>query len=124
MSMSKTRKRLQDKLRRKFKWETRNNHGSGTYLIKPNAFHPLSRPGEELALDMAFYIDWTEIYHKTGNDISVYLTKLKKSENGNWDEMCTLVGCLSFEELEMIYNIAKNFREEVEEFRMKGENNG
>lgn len=37
MKMTKKRKSLQDKLRRKFKWKTNTNYNRGTILNKPDA---------------------------------------------------------------------------------------
>ena len=110
MPMSKDRKKLQDKLRSKFKWQTRKNYGGEISLIKPDADNPICMIGkEERSVDMAFVI-------YDAKNITIYLTEYRKPEGKSWEVIKETTGRMSLEELEMIYNIAKAFKEEGEKY--------
>lgn len=55
MAMSKERKNLQAKLRRKYKWSTNTDYGRGVILGKQNASrHKVSRSNDEYVTDLYF----------------------------------------------------------------------
>ena len=122
MSMSKIRKKLQDKLRRKYSWSTNTNHNSGAMLIKPNASSHMTARKDKYVIDLSVYIDdyiakrklrGSKESHAWG-EIVLYLTKYNQQADGTFKyDRPQLEVRLSFEELELIYNIAKEYIEEI-----------
>jgi len=119
--MTGLRKKLQDKLRRKFKYETNTNRNRGTSLIKPNAcvshYSTVNHSEEyDLVTDMAIVIDHWDIEHAKERAIHLYLTQYKNpKDTDKFDKLSDLSASFSFEELEMIYQIACEMKKETEE---------
>lgn len=119
--MTGLRKKLQDKLRRKFKYETNTNRNRGTSLIKPNAcvsHHSTVNHSKEydLVTDMAIVMDHWDFQHAKERAIHLYLTQYKNPKNSDkFDKLSDLSASISFEELEMIYQIACEMKKETEE---------
>lgn len=122
MPMSKIRKKLQDKLRRKYSWSTNTDHNSGAMLIKSNASSHMNARKDKYVIDLSVYIS-DYIARKKIHDskkshdlreIVLYLTKCKQQSDGTFKyDRPQLEAYLSFEELELIYNIAKEYIEEI-----------
>lgn len=111
MSMSKERKSLQAKLRNKYKWSTTTDYGRGAILGKRNASeHKDRQSGGKYATDLYFNVSG----NKDVREIQMTLNKYKEHQ-GHREYYATLWTSISFEELELIYNIAKAAREEIKE---------
>lgn len=123
MSMSKKRKNLQAKLRRKYNYQTNTNYDRGVMLIKPNAeSYMLPHRKDKHVVDMALYIDAYQVRRIMSGDKSkhlkelrLYLTKLRPIDNNHWEEFDNTEIHLSFEELELLYNIAKEAIYDIKE---------
>lgn len=124
MSMSKKRKNLQAKLRRKYNYQTSTDYGRGVMLIKPNAETYLlpHRDIDKHVVDMALYIDAYQVRRIMSGDKSkhlkelcLHLTKHRPTENNCWEEADKMEIYLSFEELELLYNIAKEAIYDIKE---------
>lgn len=118
MAMTKKRRRLMDRLRKKFGWQTNTNYNRGTMLICPEATrYTMRRPME--VHDLSFYIDDYETRNRIfgnghGNDIEISVTLCFYSEwEKRYIENLTLEAHMTFEELELIYNIAKEKELEI-----------
>lgn|SRR5574344_35661 len=115
MSMSKKRKNLQAKLRRKYNYQTSTNYNRGVMLIKPNAESYLfPHHTDKHVVDMALYVDAYQVRKIMSGDknehlkeLRLYLTKLRPIGNDHWEKFDKTEIHLSFEELELLYNIAK-----------------
>ena len=120
MSMSKTRKNLQDKLRRKFKWSTNTDYGRGFVLEKLNASESkVPRSDDKYVTDIYFNMsDFATRKSLSGDknvrEIRLHFNKYIEHQGQHKLETC-LGAMISFEELELIYNIAKAAREEIKE---------
>lgn len=120
MAMSKERKNLQAKLRRKYKWSTNTDYGRGVILGKQNASeHKDRRSGGKYVTDLYFNMSgWATRKSLSGDknvrEIQMTLNKYKEHQ-GHHEFYATLWATISFEELELIYNIAKAAREEIKE---------
>lgn len=120
MSMSKERKSLQAKLRNKYKWSTTTDYGRGAILGKRNASeHKDRQSGGKYVTDLYFNVSgWATRKKLSGNkdvrEIQMTLNKYKEHQ-GHREYYATLWTSISFEELELIYNIAKAAREEIKE---------
>ena len=118
MSMSKIRKRLQDKLRRKYHWSTNTNYNRGCNLIKQNASTHLLHEKNKWVIDLAICHDDLKISEALKNknpqyEIQLWLTKSTPLDNGSWKTVEETPIYFSFEEFELLYNILKEHREEV-----------
>lgn len=120
MAMSKERKNLQAKLRRKYKWSTNTDYGRGVILEKQNASeHKCRQSDGKYVTDLYFNMSgWTTRKSLSGDknvrEIQMTLNKYKEHQ-GHHEFYATLWAGISFEELELIYNIAKAAREEIKE---------
>lgn len=117
MKMTKKRKSLQDKLRRKFKWKTNTNYNRGTILNKQDALIHLFR-NPKYAVDLRINFDDFQIRREIlGNDeshgIEIGLFKYYIKDDGSYEPAERLTGYISLEELELIYKIAKEKKFEV-----------
>lgn len=118
MAMTKKRRRLMDRLRKKFGWQTNTNYNRGTMLICPEATRYTRRRPAEVR-DLSFYIDDYETRNRIlgnshGNDIAISVTRCFYSEEEQrYISDLTLEAHLTFEELELIYNIAKEKELEI-----------
>lgn len=118
MAMTKKRRRLMDRLRKKFGWQTNTNYNRGTMLICPEATkYSILRPME--LHDLSVYIDDYQTRNRLfgtnyGNDITISVTRCFYSkEEKRYISDLTLEAHLTFEELELIYNIAKEKELEI-----------
>lgn len=110
MGMTKKRKSLQNKLRRKFKWSTNTNYNRGTILIKPNAStHLYHEP--RYVIDIAFDVDDYALRRRflsgIGNDVQLTLTKYDIRNDGLYEQVDEITSYISLEELELICKIAR-----------------
>lgn len=117
MKMTKKRKSLQDKLRRKFGWKTDNNLFSGwSTLSKEKATLYLSNQkkfSNDLNVVFSCTQLWNEVMGKSyGKGVFITINQYDDSTEES-KLMKTLSVGLTFEELEMIYNIAKEKRFET-----------
>lgn len=113
MPMSKLRKKLQDRLRRVFKWSTNTNYNRGTMLIKPNAStHLYTDP--KYVIDLCVDIDDQRILNDKERAIAIGLIRYNNTEFGIRTRGANMYACISFEELELIYNIAKEKMNEMD----------
>lgn len=117
MKMTKKRKSLQDRLRRKFKWKTNTNYNRGTILGKQDALtHLYHNP--RYTVDLRINFDDFQIRREIlGNDeshgIEIGLFKYYIKDDGFYEAAERLTGYISLEELELIYKIAKEKEFEV-----------
>lgn len=116
--MTDKRKKLQDKLRRKFGFSTNNNRNRGTILIKPNAtvINYISEGGIKYSIvrDLAVVMDST-IRNKF--PIYLHITEYtdygeKVPEDERFKENDDYFIPLSLEELNIINDIANEMNEE------------
>lgn len=120
MAMSKERKNLQAKLRRKYKWSTNTDYGRGVILEKQNASeHKDRRSDGKYVTDLYFGMSGCATRKSLSGDknvreIQINLNKYKENR-GHYEFYASLGAMISFEELELIYNIAKAAREEIKE---------
>lgn len=115
MKMTKKRKSLQDKLRRKFGWKTYADLGAGWVSLSKEKAEVYSHKHTSNDLIVAFSESalWGELMGKSWGkgiviEIRQYDDSAKESKLLN-----DLSVSLTFEELEMIYNIAKEKRFET-----------
>ena len=132
--ITKERKKIQAKLRKKYGYQTRSYSG-GMSIIKPRAASYMFRKKDMCVVDMAVSVDRYAVRHNMKKDnkkvpeIEISLTKyeptkitgfedkLEYVEREKWEEKSKLIGQISFEELELIYKAAK---EAVGEFMEEG----
>lgn len=117
MKMTKKRKSLQDKLRRKFGWKTDNNLFSGwSTLSKEKATLYLSNQkkfSNDLNVELSCTQLWNEVMGKSyGKGVVITINQYDDSAKES-KLLNDLSVSLTFEELEMIYNIAKEKRFET-----------
>lgn len=116
MPMTKRRKSLQNKLRRKFKWSTDTNYNRGTSLTKQDSFTHLYHD-PRYVVDLSIYIDdfgiRQEILGKDCRGITIELNKYKVRDDGSYIADTKLAGYIGYEELELIYKILKEKESEV-----------
>lgn len=115
MKMTKKRKSLQDKLRRKFGWKTDNMPSTGwTGLRKEKAeVYSSKRISNYLAITFNETLLWREALGVNwGKGITIDIRQYDDSTEKVKVLKSLSVG-LTFEELEMIYNIAKEKRFET-----------
>lgn len=122
MRISKMRKKLQDKLRRKYRWSTNTDYNRGCNLIKSNAATHLLHDTNKWVIDLAICHGDMEIHESLrkknqNHEIQLWLTKLIPLDDGSWKTIEKTPIYFSFEEFELLYSILKEHREEV-----KGEN--
>lgn len=117
MKMTKKRKSLQDRLRRKFKWKTNTNYNRGTILEKQDALtHIYWDP--KYMIDLRVNFDDFQIRREIlGKDeshgIEIGLFKYHIKDDGSYEAAERLTGYISLEELELIYKIAKEKKFEI-----------
>lgn len=123
MAMSKKRKNLQAKLRRKYKWSTNTDYGRGVVLEKRNASEHkdrwLIRSNGKYVTDLYFSMSGCATRRSLSGDknvreIQINLNKYRERQ-GQHEFYASLGAMISFEELELIYNIAKAAGEEIKE---------
>lgn len=120
MAMSKERKNLQAKLRRKYKWSTNTDYGRGIVLEKQNASeYKDRRSNDKYVTDLYFGMSGCATRRSLSGDknvreIQINLNKYRERQ-GQHEFYASLGAMISFEELELIYNIAKAAREEIKE---------
>ena len=120
MSITKVRKRLQDKLRSRFGWKTWSQNNRFTSLIKPEAmryYHPRRADKYTISLTIDIF-DYRIKERLLGKpvymgDLTITLTKNKQLDDGTTEAVEHLETYLTLEELEMIYKIAKEKEMEV-----------
>ena len=115
MKMTKRRKKLQDKLRRKFGWKTDNMPSTGwTGLRKEKAeVYSYKHISNYLAISFNETMLWGEVLGANwGKGITIDIRQYDDSTEKVKVLKSLSVG-LTFEELEMIYNIAKEKRFET-----------
>lgn len=112
MAMSNKRKNLQAKLRRKYKWSTNTDYGRGIVLEKQNASeYKDRRSNDKYVTDLYFGMSGCATRRSLSGDknvreIQINLNKYKEHQ-GHYEFYACLGAMISFEELELIYNIAK-----------------
>lgn len=115
MKMTKKRKSLQDKLRRKFGWKTHPNLGTGWVSLSKEKAEVYSHKHISNDLIVAFSESalWGEFMGKSwGKGIVIEIDQYDDSAKES-KLLKDLSVSLTFEELEMIYNIAKEKRFET-----------
>ena len=115
MKMTKKRKSLQDKLRRKFGWKTDNMPNTGWTCLRKEKAEVYSR--KLISNDLAIAFDETMLWGEVlganwGKGITIDIRQYDDSTEKVKVLKSLSVG-LTFEELEMIYNIAKEKRFET-----------
>lgn len=120
MSITKERKRLQEKLRRKFRWKTDSVANRYTSLIKPEAeSYILGERKEKYVIELS--VNMMDPWIKkqllddkwTLGDMEIHLTRKDLLEDGTFKPNGSIFVHLTFEELELIYKIAKKKEQEV-----------
>lgn len=111
MSMSKIRKSLQAKLRRKFKWSTNNNYNRGAMFEKMdvNPYY-VKRSDFKKTVDIMVYCG-----NDFGNNGMIEIN-LAKYDINNPDRPLiesSVNAYISFDELELLYNAIKQYRDEI-----------
>jgi len=116
MSMTDIRKKAQDKLRKKYKYNTSDNYGRGTILYKAgmNVHHHID--GYYFVEDMNIIMDSNISLH-ADTPIEIEITKYRDNrENVSKDKQYVKLGTngivLSLEELDLIHTIAHQMAEE------------
>ena len=118
--MTEKRKKLQDKLRRKYKYHTNDDYGRGTILIKPEA-----------GMDCAYVHINGEFSYQDSYDLAVSMPKRvygdspitfyttgyrdlgeDKPEDNRWEKRGEHHICMPLEELDMIHAIAHEMADE------------
>lgn len=115
MKMTKKRKSLQDRLRRKFGWRTSSTPSTGwTGLLKEKAnVYSHKRISNDLAIALDETMLWGEVLGTNwGKGITIDIHQYDDSTE-KAKVLKSLSVSLTFEELEMIYNIAKEKRFET-----------
>lgn len=115
MKMTKKRKNLQDKLRRKFGWKTHANTGTGWVSLSKEKAEVYSHKHISNDLIVAFSESalWGELMGKSwGKGIVIEIDQYDDSAKES-KPLTDLSVSLTFEELEIIYNIAKEKRFET-----------
>lgn len=109
MSMSKERKKAQDKLRRKYGYSTNNNYGRGTVLYK-QCPDTITRDGNKYVEDMNIVMNHNIHWNPT-SPIQVYTSEYQdngeKSPPGKrYEPISEHLILLSLEELDLIHTVA------------------
>lgn len=116
MSMTKKRKSLQDKLRRKFGWHTNTNYNRGTILEKLGvASHTYHDPKYVIDLHVDFD-DWQirrEVLNHEEHGVGITLYKYSINKDGSFLRAERLTSRITLKELELIYKIAKEKEFEI-----------
>lgn len=115
MKMTKKRKSLQDKLRRKFGWKTDNMPSTGWTCLRKEKAEVYSR--KQISNDLAIAFDETMLWGEVlganwGKGITIDIRQYDDSTE-KVKFLKSLSVSLTFEELEIIYNIAKEKRFET-----------
>lgn len=111
MSMSKIRKSLQAKLRRKFKWSTNTDYNRGAMFEKldVNPYY-VKRSDFKKTVDIMIYCGYE--FRKNGM-IQIGLTKYDISNPDRPLIESSIDAHISFDELELLYNAIKEYRNEI-----------
>ena len=119
MSMSKIRKSIQAKLRRKFKWSTNTNYNRGAMFEKMDANpYYVKRSDFKKTVDIMVYCG-----NNFENDglIEINLAKYGISDPDRPLIESSINAYISFDELELLYNAIKQYRDEIDEEEMNNE---
>lgn len=119
MNMSKERKNMQVKLRRKYKWSTNTDYRRGAVLEKYNASSSKSHSTDIYFNVLGCQTRESLLGNKNAREINLALLRYKNDEKGTFENSLGVM--LTFEELELMYNIAKAYREEVKKEYSKEE---
>lgn len=115
MKMTKKRKSLQDKLRRKFGWKTDNMPSVGWTGLRKEKAEVYSRlhASNDLIVSFDENLLWGELIGKSwGKGIAIEIRQYDNStEKAKFRKVLSV--SFTFEELETIYNIAKEKRFET-----------
>ena len=114
--MTKTRKRLQDKLRRKYKWHTAKNYSwdDRSFLYKYVDGGWVYKHPEMGRATITVDVMTDRVLNKGNGGIHIRLTEeFCESKDTSWDR--SIGATLSFEELESLYLIAKEVHEKWSE---------
>lgn len=111
MSMSKIRKSLQAKLRRKFKWSTNTDYNRGAMFEKldVNPYY-VKRSDFKKTVDIMIYCGYE--FRKNGM-IQIDLTKYDVNNLDRPLIESSIDSYISFDELELLYNAIKEYRNEI-----------
>ena len=115
MKMTKKRKSLQDKLRKKFGWKTDNMPSTGWTGLRKEKAEVYSRKliSNDLSITFDETMLWGEVLGANwGKGITIDIRQYDDSTE-KVKVLKSLSVSLTFEELEMIYNIAKEKRFET-----------
>lgn len=116
MAMTKARKNLQGKLRRKFGWSTNTNHNRGTILEKQDASTHLYHGPKyvtDLGINFRDGMIWREIVVGDNRAVEINLTRYNINNDRTYTKPEALTGYISLEELELICKIAKEKKFEI-----------
>lgn len=121
--MTKRRKSLQNKLRRKFGWKTGGLFHGLSYLCREKAEHySVNGKYNDLTVLFSEYRLWNEIIGKDcGRGVSIRIDQFDET-TGKPTLINSLDVNLTFDELELIYNIAKEKQTEAVSSYSKNEN--
>lgn len=129
MRISKIRKNLQAKLRKKFFWHSKK-YPCGTELKKDilnHWFYRFNKTKRKRKITMSVYMNDIYIHDEilggpNSNSIEIHLAEyLEDAIPDRWIEGDLMIGSISFEELELIYKIAKAKRDEITTAILNGE---
>lgn len=116
------RKKLQDKLRRKYKYNTFTDIVQGTTLFKQNANvvqYISAKTSDKYNVVTNLEVRLNRRAFITGdgkNAIAVELTQFSNAFNTEkYKELSSATAVISYEELELMYKIASEMKKEVEE---------
>lgn len=116
MAMTKARRNLQGRLRRKFGWSTNTKYNRGTILDKQDDLTHLYR-GLKYVTDLRINFDdrqiWKEIVKGGNLAVAISLTKYNVNDDETYTKVEALTGYISLEELELICKIAKEKKFEI-----------
>lgn len=111
MSMSKIRKNIQAKLRKKFKWSTKTNRNCDVMFEKMDANpYYVKRPDLKKTVDIMIYCS-NEF--RNNDMIEINLAKYGISNPDNPLIESVVDAYVSFDELELLYNAIKQYRDEI-----------
>lgn len=116
MAMTKARRNLQGRLRRKFGWSTNTNYNRGTILDKQDASTHLWHDPKyvtDLRIDFNDARIWREILEGGDRGVEISLTKYNVNDDETYTKVEALTGYISLAELELICKIAKEKKFEI-----------
>ena len=119
--ITKERKRVQTKLRRKYNYQTLS-YANGISIIKPNAARYTHRKKDKYVVDMCVSVSRYAVYRNAHDkteypEIEIHLRKLVQDneDENKWTEAAQLSGYITLEELELIYKAVKEAELEIVE---------